>query len=412
MNKRLVTVLKLALVAGLMWYVFRQIPFEDRLQWRAGDEVREEQVVEIVGPWDVNPVRVVRAGQTEVQEVALGEQADGRTLGVAPSFLTYLHNVDPLLFALGAACYFLTALIAGARWWWLLRVNGTDVSLWETLRYTWIGIFFNNVVPGATGGDVVKALYIMKRCPGHRVPVLVSVVVDRVLGLGSLALLGAFVVLFALDRFADVALAIWGVIGGVGLLGLLAFSKRLRSLVRLKWMLDRLPHRIGHVLRLVDQAVFFYRGHKWVIAASLLAGVGNHVIAVASVVFIGKALGVGMPTFEYFVLVPVINIVTAAPIGPNGWGVGEMAYGWLFGRYGAVHLGGGESAAKMMATRGVALSVLYRLHTMLWSLLGGVFVLFEKDKVTRADIEREVELEEREDAAPVDEGMAPPARHG
>jgi uncharacterized protein (TIRG00374 family) len=412
-SKRTVTVLKLAIVAALMWWVFRQIPFEDRLQWRTGDKVTSEEVVDIVGPWDENPVRVHRpAGSTEVSAVQLGAEPDGRVLGIAPSFLTYLHNVDPLLFALGALCYFLTALIAGARWWWLLRVNGTDVSLWETLRYTWIGIFFNNVVPGATGGDVVKALYIMKRCPGHRVQVLVSVIVDRVLGLGSLALLGAVVVLFALDRFGDIAVAIWGVIAGVGLLGLVAFSKRLRTVVRLKWLLDRLPQRVGHVLRLVDQAVFFYRGHKWVIAASLLAGVGNHVIAVASVVLIGQALGVGMPTFEYFVLVPVINIVTAVPIGPNGWGVGELAYGWSFGRYGAVHLGGGRVAAEMMATRGVALSVLYRLHTMLWSLLGGVFMLFEKNRVTRADIDAEAQLEAREDASASDEGMAPPARHG
>jgi glycosyltransferase 2 family protein len=400
LNKRVVAVLKLAIVAALMWYVFSQIPFEDRLQWRVGDKVVEEQVVDIVGPWDVNPVRVVRPGATTEQAVALGPGADGRVLGVAPSFLTYWHNVDLLLFALGAACYFVTALIAGARWWWLLRVNGTDVSLWETLRYTWIGIFFNNVVPGATGGDVVKALYIMKRCPGHRVQVLVSVIVDRVLGLGSLALLGAIVVLFALDRFGDIALAIWGVIVCVGLLGLVAFSKRLRSLVRLTWLLERLPQRLSHVLRLVDQAVFFYRGHKWVIAASLIAGVGNHVLAVGSVVFIGKALGVGMPTFEYFVLVPVINIVTALPIGPNGWGVGEAVYGWLFGRYGAVHLGGGLGAVEMMTTRGVALSVLYRLHTMLWSLLGGVFMLFEKNRVTRADIDAEVQREEREDQAP------------
>ena len=87
-------------------------------------------------------------------------------------------------------------------------------------------------------------------------------------------------------------------------------------------------------------------------------------------------------------------------------------YGWLFGRYGAVHLGGGAIATEMMATRGVALSVLYRLHTMLWSLLGGVFMLFEKDKVTRADIDAEAELEAREDASASDEGMAPPARHG
>lgn len=403
MNKRLVGLIKLLLVAGLMWWVFGKIDFVDHLRWRRGDKVVEEQAIDIVGSWKQDPVVYVFHGETEQRTATRGDVGDGRTLAVEPGFLTYWHNLDPLLFALGAFCYFLTALIAGARWWWLLRVNGTDVSLVETLRYTWIGIFFNNVVPGATGGDVVKALYIMKRCPGHRVQVLMSVIVDRVLGLGSLALLGAVVVLFALDRFAEIAIGIWSVIAGVGLVGLIAFSRRLRNLVRLKALLDRLPPKLGHVLKRVDHAAFVYREHKIVIAASLLAGVGNHVLAVLSVVCFGNALDIGMPSFEYFVLIPVINIVTAVPLAPNGWGIGEGLYKYFFGQYGGVHIAGAgvpEAVAReTMGTRGLAVSVLYRLHVTLWSLFGGALTLLEKDKVTRADIEREVAEEAREDEA-------------
>lgn len=398
MKRVVVTVVKLAVVAALFWFVFRQIPFVDRLVARQGDAIVAEQDVEIVGRWQADPLRyrTVAGGESEVRP---GVQPDGRTIEVAPGFLTYWRNLDPLLFGLGAFCYFLTALIAGARWWWLLRVNGTDVSLFETLRFTWIGIFFNTVMPGNTGGDVVKGLYIMKRCPGHRVPVLVSVIVDRVLGLGSLAILAAIVVLFALEDFADLAVWIWLVIAGVGLLGVVAFSKRLRQFVRLKWLLDRLPPRIGGVLKLVDQAVFFYRDHKFVIAMSLLVGVVNHVVSVGSVVLIGHALGVGMPTFEYFVIVPVINILSAIPIAPNGWGFGEALYKGLFSTYGAEHVAGvaPAAAAEAMGTRGVALSVLYRLHLTFWSLLGGVFLLFEKDRVTRDDVAREVERERSAD---------------
>lgn len=398
MKRAAVTVVKLAVVAALFWFVFRQIPFVDRLVARQGDVIVAEQEVEIVGRWQADPLRYRTASGGE-GEVRPGAQPDGRTIEVAPGFLTYWRNLDPLLFGLGAFCYFLTALIAGARWWWLLRVNGTDVSMLETLRFTWIGIFFNTVMPGNTGGDVVKALYIMKRCPGHRVPVLVSVIVDRVLGLGSLAILAAIVVLFALDDFADLAVWIWLVIAGVGMLGVVAFSKRLRQIVRLKWLLDRLPPRIGGVLKLVDQAVFFYRDHKFVIAMSLLVGVVNHVVSVGSVVLIGHALGVGMPTFEYFVIVPVINILSAIPIAPNGWGFGEALYKGLFSTYGAEHVAGvaPAAAAETMGTRGVALSVLYRLHLTFWSLLGGVFLLFEKDRVTRDDVAREVERERSAD---------------
>jgi uncharacterized protein (TIRG00374 family) len=399
MKRAGVAILKLAVVVGLFWFVFHQIPFVDRLVERRGDVVVVEREVDIVGSWQATPLRYRVPGEAAVLEVRLGAQADGSSLSAAPGFLTYWRNLDPLLFAAGALCYFLTALIAGTRGWWLLRVNGTGVSLLETLRFTWIGIFFNTVMPGNTGGDVVKALYIMKRCPGHRVPVLVSVIVDRVLGLGSLAILAAIVVLFALDDFADLAVWIWLVIAGVALLGAVAFSKRLRNLVRLKWLLDRLPQRLGNVLKLVDQAVFFYRDHKFVIAASLLVGVVNHVVSVGSVVLIGHSLGVGMPTFEYFVIVPVINILSAIPIAPNGWGFGEALYKGLFATYGAEHLAGmaPNAAAETMGTRGVALSVLYRLHLTFWSLLGGVFLFFEKDRVTRDEVAREVERE-RSDA--------------
>ncbi|MEC7584541.1 MAG: lysylphosphatidylglycerol synthase transmembrane domain-containing protein [Planctomycetota bacterium] len=393
-----VTVLKLMLVTGLMAFVFSKIEFADRLvRLNQAGEIVSEQEGDIEGPWNGQVVRFVTESG-EAQEVVKGPQADGTELQIEPGFLTYWRNMDLSLFALGAFCYFLTVLIAGSRWWWLLRVNGTDVSLFETLRFTWIGVFFNTVVPGATGGDLVKALYIMKRCPGHRPQVLVSVIVDRLLGLASLAILGAIVVLFALDDFGEIALAIWGVIFAVGLMGLVAFSKRLRQLVRLKALLEKLPQRIGHVLKMVDRAVFFYRDHKGVIVASLLAGVLNHVVSVLSVILIADAMGVGMPWFECFVLVPVINIVSALPIAPQGWGVGEYLYYELFSRYGAAHLGNVANAGLVMGTRGAALSVLYRLQLTFWSLLGGLFVLFEKDRVTKADIEHEVELEQQEEA--------------
>ena len=100
--------------------------------------------------------------------------------------------------------------------------------------------------------------------------------------------------------------------------------------------------------------------------------------------------GVGMPAFEYFVLVPVINIASAIPIAPNGWGVGELLYGYLFAEHGAQHLVGVTDAAAAMRTRGVALSLLYRAVLTAFSCLAGLLVLFEKDRVTRADIDREV----------------------
>ena len=47
-----------------------------------------------------------------------------------------------------------------------LRAIGVRLSFWNAHRLTFIGFFFNNVVPGATGGDVVKAVYVARTARG------------------------------------------------------------------------------------------------------------------------------------------------------------------------------------------------------------------------------------------------------
>jgi hypothetical protein len=109
--------------------------------------------------------------------------------------------------------------------------------------------------------------------------------------------------------------------------------------------------------------------------------------------------------FEYFVLVPVINIASAVPIAPNGWGIGETMYGYLFATHGAVYLTGTAGPYLAMWTRGVALSVLYRTVLTGFSLLAGLLVLFEKDRVTKEDIDREHKIEEEETKEAGDHGV-------
>lgn len=396
-RKHIMTVVKLAVIAGLMIFVFSTVQWSDTHIERSDDGTEVSTVGKILGPWDQ---AAVRFQPFDADGEPVGGEISLQPSAVSPGFGTYLRNLDLWLFALGALCYCFSVLLSGTRWWWLLRVNDLRVRWSDAQRFTWIGLFFNNVVPGQTGGDAVKALYVMKHCPGGRMPALMSVLVDRILGLGSLALLGAVVVLFALEKegFGSLAIGIWGVLAGVAFIGALAFSKRIRKLVRLDDLLNKLPTRLSGVLRRIDTAVHFYREFKLGIAVWMVVGLLNHAVSVTGVMLIGEALHVGMPALEYYVLVPVINIASAVPIGPNGWGVGEVAFRYLFEIYGAVYLPEipRVEAAITMGTRGVALSVLWRVHMTLWSMLGGLLMLFERDPVTRKDIEKEVALEAEE----------------
>jgi hypothetical protein len=56
LTKRLVNLLKLVFVAGLMVFVFLQVPFEDRLVYRQGNTVAESKVIDIEGSWQADPL--------------------------------------------------------------------------------------------------------------------------------------------------------------------------------------------------------------------------------------------------------------------------------------------------------------------------------------------------------------------
>ena len=104
------------------------------------------------------------------------------------------------------------------------------------------------MIPGTTGGDVVKAVYIAKRCSTDRVRALVSVVVDRIVGLLSLLLIGSLASLLAVNRFPTFAIVVWLTAGSALLFCVLLLSPDLRRRIRFERLIARLPKRPGQIL--------------------------------------------------------------------------------------------------------------------------------------------------------------------
>jgi hypothetical protein len=381
MKRSLILVLKVAVLASLITIIFHAIEWRDKYS-RVSTEGKTLIQVEgrIVGDWRGKSVRFLPNGGSATEIVRPETAADGTKTVVSPGFPTYLKNLHPLRFAFGAMCFVLFAIIINGRWWWLLRTNRLDVGFFEVQRLAWIGFFFNNVIPGTTGGDVVKAVYIAKRCSTDRVRALVSIVVDRIVGLLSLLLVGSLASLLAVNRFPTFAIAVWLTAAGTLLLCVLLLSPGLRRLVRFDQLIIRLPKRLGQILEEIDAAILQYRGHLSGIAAWMLVSPLIYSLFIASIWFMDRSLGVGITLADYFFIVPVVSVVQGIPIAPAGWGIGEAAYGALIGKFGAVALPGVPEAEQMMRTRGVALSVLHRTHIVAWSLLGGIFMLLHRHK--------------------------------
>ena len=89
------------------------------------------------------------------------------------------------------------------RWRQVLAASGVSVTVGTAVQQYFIGIFLNNFFPSTVGGDMAKVYY-LGRQHGYR-PVAASIVLDRLLSIGLLAVLATTMYWVAPDpspRFA------------------------------------------------------------------------------------------------------------------------------------------------------------------------------------------------------------------
>jgi uncharacterized membrane protein YbhN (UPF0104 family) len=120
-----------------------------------------------------------------------------------------LEDIHLGIWLAGLLAVFLGTCLSVYRWYLLMVSVGLTTTGWAVFRLGWIGVFFNNVVPGLTGGDLIKAFYVTRDHPRQRADAIISVVVDRAIGIVALALIAAVIVPFDLQRYGQAALGIY-----------------------------------------------------------------------------------------------------------------------------------------------------------------------------------------------------------
>ncbi len=77
-----------------------------------------------------------------------------------------------------------------------MQPHDLQLALSSSIKLTWIGLFFNICLPGATGGDVVKIYYATENNRGRRLEIVTILMLDRVMGMFALLLLPLLLVPF------------------------------------------------------------------------------------------------------------------------------------------------------------------------------------------------------------------------
>ncbi len=379
--KRLALVLLRTIVSvGLITYVFvYMIEYADSVRLADGSERRGRVL-------DVND-QGVRIREEDGAEVFLPSSdllpAD-EGAPVHYGFVAVVSRSNPKLLALGFAILFAVNMVALYRLWLLFLSQGIALPLRDVFRWHFIGNFYNTFLPGLTGGDLVKAFYVIQRTQGRRTAAAVTILFDRVIGIVALAMLAGTVLAFRLTdpRLREAAIVIYGFLGAFSVGSCLFYSRRVRRFLRIDRLIEILP--LAGVVKRIDEAVFLFRYRKGAVLTAMGLSIFAHSVSILVNYTFGLALGLReVDLAHYFVFVPTIMILSVIPISLGGFGFGEAMYLHFFQ---AVAPGGTD-----VGNRAVALSLVMRLSQTLWSLLGGFFLLRGEPRATEEDLRRVAE---------------------
>jgi uncharacterized protein (TIRG00374 family) len=293
-------------------------------------------------------------------------------------------------------------LLQAKRWLILLEVQGIVISYWRSLRILLIGMFFNLFLLGSTGGDIIKIFLIMREAPDKKAGALLSVFIDRVVGVLALAAVSAVVILLRWNDLMQHEVTRYGVFtaavilgGSIGFILIAWLTGQLDLATKLpRW----LPVR-DKIAEAAGAFVEYARAGKSVGMAFLLS-VSAHLLMFSTFWFGAKAFAAGLSLLSVYCVMPIVATVTALPISVGGAGLREGLFIKILGALYATP----EPIATLVSLSGFMMQVF-------WSLIGGAIYLAYRstERTSLAEIEKSVDDLEKRVERNIEAGRPPEA---
>lgn len=249
------------------------------------------------------------------------------------AFAGVLGRTDAVLFAAAAGFFVLSNALGAGQWYLLLRGQSLAVSPGQTAVVYWVGVFFNNLLPGNIGGDAMR-IYDVRRLTGATGRAAAATFMDRFIGLFSTCCLalGACALVADVRRPGLVTLlgTVWLALAALLAMGL---SRRLGRRVR-RFLDLLLPRRLAGVVGRLRSRIGVYRDQTGLLAAAWAVSLGVQFSRI--LVYWAAGLAVGLEVgLRYFIgFQPAAAIVAAVPVSVGGLGVREGVLVELFGGVG------------------------------------------------------------------------------
>ena len=291
---------------------------------------------------------------------------------IAPRLRALLTNWPWTL--VGIAFAFLSLFLTAVRWHIILRGQVPDLPFHIVLRTEIISAFFNISSVGVVGGDTYKIMSLSRRLPGQTMPVSVSLVLDHLTGLLSVAVLFAACMLLRASHWNeighDLRMLITGYAMYVGgaLVGLLISWFSFKPSL-LAWGRRTFPGTMGNpklsglIARLSQIHEVAARLWQRTLSASVVS-IGMHAAFFMSFYCGLRAVGGAAPVLDVLTAMPIVDAAASLPVSISGLGVRERTFEALL-----------AGLANVPEAVGISASLTGWIFSLFWGIVGGVMFL-------------------------------------
>ena len=223
---------------------------------------------------------------------------------------------------IGILAYVIVEIAAAFRWHVLLKVQGIHLSFWRLSGLFLIGMFYNQFLPGGTGGDIIKSYYLLKETPDKKAGALLAVVFDRIIGLVALvAITGTLIGLRYdfLSQTPETRQLLWILLAvlGVSIAGLLT-----TFVITGFRLFHSLPLRFPGREKLIEvsAAYHLYARHWRATLVAFGSSIVAHLATFATFLSVAYSLRANVKIVDFFAVMPIERTISAMPISFAGIG--------------------------------------------------------------------------------------------
>lgn len=198
-------------------------------------------------------------------------------------------------------------------WHALLQSHSSSIPLISITAAHWSGMFFNSFLPTNIGGDIIRGTLITPHVP-QRHFIVASLIADRLLGLYSLAMIGAIALT---DKLYGTTAAC--IVAVCATLLVIITPLIAKTLLRTQPPSRFAPYRLARIFWSIVTITATPRPFLKAALYSLI----TQIIRVWQNLFIIKALALNIPEVDIWTIIPVFGIVSALPLSIGGLGLRE-----------------------------------------------------------------------------------------